>query len=95
MKNKKNNELELLNFEGPVLKASRVIDSGTLDVEFVIHDQHDSLVSILTRAQLFEFFDGTLDLVDSDGKSWNYTKYDRGAKPSMCSIYEFVKPLDI
>ena len=53
MKKNKKNDLDLLNFEGPVLKLHK----SSKD-EFVIYDQWDSIVEVMTLKELCSFFVG-------------------------------------
>lgn len=87
--NEKLNECGLLNFEGNVLTAKKIgFDS------FKITDQYREIVSILDTTQLIEFLDGERELVDSKGKSWNYIKESRGAKPSHRKLIDLIMFVD-
>jgi hypothetical protein len=88
--------LGLINYEGDCLAAHKVAGS------IFIKDQYGEIVSNptprkklheneFTAEELFEFVDGVINIVDSKGKSWNFTKEAKDAKPSYSMIYNFVK----
>lgn len=79
--------LGLINYEGDCLKAIK--EDGSI----IIKDQYGSVVDTLTPEQLYEFIDGSRNIVDSKGKSWNFPNESKEAKPSYCKIYNFVKVL--
>jgi hypothetical protein len=84
MNNRK--DLGLLNYEGDVLKMKKAGED-----EFVIYDQWNSIVEILTQDELFEFLDGIRPLTDSSGKTWNWADEHREAKTSLRRIFEYIK----
>lgn len=59
-------DLGLLNYEGDVLKLNREGE------QYIIYDQWDGLVEILDLSGLCRFLEGRLDLVDSEGRRWNW-----------------------
>ena len=67
--------LELLNYEGPVLAAYRK------DSTFVIVDQWKNVVEILNLDQMLKFIDGTLEIIDSKNKHWNFKQESIEAQP--------------
>ena len=75
-------ELQLLNFEGPVLLA---IKSTTIDI-FLILDEWKILVETLTKLQLLEFLDGTREITDSNNRTWNYLNESIDAKAKKIDI---------
>ena len=81
------NSLGLINYEGDCLKAIR--SEGQL----IIKDQYGSVVDTLSPEQLYEFIDGSRDIVDSNGKSWNFPSESREAKPTNVKVYKFIKDL--
>lgn len=81
------NTLGLINYEGDCLKAIK--EDGSI----IIKDQYGFAVDTLSPEQLFAFVDGLINIVDSKGKSWNFTKESKDAKPSYSMIYNFVKDL--
>ena len=80
------NDLSLLNYEGDVLKLKKLNDDA-----FAIHDQWDTVVEILTHDKVLEFIDGSRNIIDSSGKSWNWPEAHREAKPTSLRIYEYLK----
>jgi hypothetical protein len=77
--------LELLNFEGPVLKAHRVKNI------FVITDQWKAVIDVLIGSEMEDFINGDFAIVDSKGKSWLYTNESADAKPNTDEVTEFIK----
>lgn len=82
MKNIKS--LELLNFEGPVLKSYRAGE------HFVITDQWNKLCGILSSEEMLDFINGKDTISDTSGKKWLYTKEDEGAKPDVDKLLNFL-----
>jgi len=80
--------LGLINYEGDCLKAVKENN------ELHIIDQYGKTVETFTSTQFFDFIDGIVDITDSKGKSWNYPSEHRDAKPSVGTIYNFVKDIE-
>jgi hypothetical protein len=78
-------ELELLNFEGPVLKAIKT-EKG-----FAIVDQHKVQLTVLDYDRLMKFFRSELSIMDSTGRFWKYSEHSDDAKPSQESIAIFLQ----
>ena len=85
MNNKKEKRIGLLNFEGDAIWAKKAGED-----EFVVYDQWDSIVEILTRDEFFNFLDGNVELADSEGKKWNFRNEHVNAKPSYKSLVHFI-----
>jgi hypothetical protein len=81
------NSLGLINYEGDCLKA--INEKGSI----IIKDQYGSIVDTLSPDQFYEFIDGSRDIIDSKGKSWNFPSESREAKPAPSKVYEFVNGL--
>ncbi len=75
--NKRKNELVLLNFEGPVLKAVKT-ESG-----FLIIDEYGTQLTVLTYDKLMLFFRSVLSIMDSKDRIWKYSEHSVDAKPSV------------
>jgi hypothetical protein len=86
-KNNKMNKLGLINYEGDCLKA--IADNGKINIK----DQYGVIVNVFSVEELYAFIDGLINIVDSQGKSWNYPSEHKEAKPSYSMIYHFVKDL--
>ena len=80
--------LGLINYEGDCLKAVKENN------KILIIDQYGKTVETFTVNQFYDFIDGTINVVDSKGKSWNYENEHRDAKPSMGTVYQFVKDIN-
>jgi hypothetical protein len=77
----------LINYEGDCLKA--IADNGKINIK----DQYGVIVNVFSVEELYAFIDGLINIVDSQGKSWNYPSEHKEAKPSYSMIYHFVKDL--
>ena len=70
--NKKQNKnlcsIQLLNFEGPVLSATK------FKKIYIIQDQWKKIVDIISEAEMKLFIVGEKTISDSRGKVWNYKK---------------------
>jgi hypothetical protein len=82
---KRRKELELINSEGPILKLYKADDN-----EFVIYDQWDSIVEILTFDDLCLFFDGKILLTDSEGRKWDWLKENHDGRQNFKNIYNYI-----
>lgn len=79
-------KLGLINYEGDCLKA---IKEGDM---IKIVDQYGETVNILTRQEVLLFVEGSLEIVDSKNKIWNYTKESKESKPTLRQIVDFLQP---
>ncbi len=86
--NKKQNKnlcsIELLNFEGPVLSATK------FKKLYIIQDQWKNIVDILSEDEIKLFIDGEKTISDSQGKAWNYKKEHKDAKPTIEEMTYFL-----
>ena len=78
-------KLGLINYEGDCLRAYRD------DELILIQDQYLKTVGSLSIEEFYEFIDGSLEIVDSQGKSWNFANEHPEARPKPSKIYEFIK----
>ena len=85
MKNKEK-IIGLLNFEGDVLKLKKASDN-----EFVIYDQWDSIVEVMTFDELSDFFDGETTLIDSESNKWNRAEQHHNAKVRFKKLFNYLK----
>jgi hypothetical protein len=83
--------IELLNFEGPVLKAHRC-DSVLADGLFLIHDEWKEPIAFMNREQLENFIAGEVSITDSHGRAWNYAKEWADAKTNPAKLKNFMYP---
>ena len=77
--------IELLNFEGPVLKAHRAKNN------FVITDEWKNIVSFFCREEMCAFIRGEISVTDKSGRRWIYTNEDTGAKPTDANLENFLR----
>ena len=82
MRNKRK-EIELINYEGPVLKLCKS------DEDFVIYDQWDGIVDILNLSKFLRFLDGDLTLMDGSGRHWNWKEHPKEAKQKISVIIKY------
>ena len=86
MRSKKSNEIELLNSEGPILKAKKT-DSD----EYVLYDKEDTIVDILSTRQFTDFVYNNVPLTGTDGKEIYYDSYPKDTKPEKEDLEIFIK----
>ena len=77
--------LGLINYEGDCLKAIKDGD------KVKIKDQHGKTLKIITLEELFDFFDGLIDITDSEGKVWNYPSESKESKVKYVKLYNFIR----
>ena len=83
--------IDLLNFEGPVLKAYRC-DSILEDGLFLIVDQWKTPVAFLNLEQFTAFLVGDFTVMDSAGQAWNYPSEAESTKPTPSKLKNFMFP---
>jgi hypothetical protein len=81
---RKYSKLELLNFEGPVLEATKHHNL------YIITDEWKEIISVLMEEEFLDFIDGSFSLVDTKGRRWNYGEQSRDAKQTSQQIQKFV-----
>jgi len=86
MLSKKSDEIELLNSEGPILKAKKT-DSD----EYVLYDKEDTIVDILSTSQFTDFIYNNVPLTGTDGKEIYYDSYSLDMKPEKEDLEIFIK----
>jgi len=79
------NEIELLNSEGPILVLKRENEN-----EFVIYDKEDTICEILTKQGITDFIHGRIEVQDSFGTNWIYTRVPGSMKPNLKELDEFI-----
>ena len=82
-------KLGLINYEGDCLSAVRDDGSG----EILIIDQYRQPVERLTLTDFYRFLDGSLEITDSKGKSWNFANEHKDAQAKPANICKFVANL--
>lgn len=76
--------IELLNSEGPILKAYKI------GKEFVIQDEHKKLIGILSKEKMVDFLYDKMSLIDSENRLFTYSEFPGSMKPSEESLIEFL-----
>ena len=79
-------KIELLNSEGPILKAKKT-DAD----EYVLYDKEDTIVDILSTAQFTDFIYHNVPLTGTDGKQICYGSYSQSMKPNKEYLENFIK----
>lgn len=82
-------KLGLINYEGDCLSAVRDDGPG----EILIIDQYREPVERLTLNDFYNFLNGTLEIKDSKGRSWNFANEHRDAQAKPADICKFVANL--
>jgi hypothetical protein len=83
--------IELLNFEGPVLVATKTentYEPGKFI--FIITDERKKIIDVFNTDQFTDFLMGVFDLKDSMNRSWNYPSESHEAKPPTGKLYDFI-----
>ena len=78
-------ELELLNYEGPVLKLVKMTDN-----KFHMIDQWKEEHSLLNRSQVLAFVTGETQVIDSRGNKYRYPEHAAAAKPTCETLNNFI-----
>jgi hypothetical protein len=87
MANKKERSIEVINYEGPVLK---LIESGS---EVIAVDQWDKPIAKLNLVSLLSYIRGEISLYDSKGKEWHYPSQHEEARTDINELMEFFQKL--
>ena len=74
----------LLNSEGDILKAFKTQQG------FMIMDEFKEIIATLTQDELFDFTRGKLELTNSKGENFNYSKFAGSMKPDLKMLDEFI-----
>ena len=80
--------IELLNYEGPVLRANKR-EKGKNTV-FEIVDQWNIVIEEFDMAKFLRFIDGQISVKDSKGKEWMYTTASEEAKCPPDVLINFI-----
>jgi hypothetical protein len=84
---KKERSIEVINYEGPVLK---LIESGS---EVIAVDQWDKPIAKLNFVSLLSYLRGDISLYDSKGKEWHYPSQHEEAKTDINKVIGFFQKL--
>ena len=84
-KEKRENSIELLNSEGPVLLAKK---KNNL---FHIIDEHKNMVAILSEREIQSFVHGDITIPkNNSNRHWKYSEYPGDMKPDLKKLDEFI-----
>ena len=78
-------KLGLINYEGDCLSAFN--EEGGI----VIVDQYQMPVSHMTLEEFYKFLDGSISVVDSKGKTWNFMREHQEARAKTAEVGRFVQ----
>jgi hypothetical protein len=87
MTNKKERSIEVINYEGPVLK---LIESGS---EVIAVDQWDKPMAKLNFVSLLSYLRVEISLYDSKGKEWHYPSQHEEARTDINKVMGFFQKL--
>jgi len=87
MTNKKERSIEVINYEGPVL---RLIESGS---DVIAVDQWDKPIARLNFSGLLSYLRGEISLYDSKGKEWHYPSQHEEARTDINELMGFIQKL--
>jgi len=85
------NSIELLNFEGPVLKAHKtedVYEKGRFI--FIITDERKCIIDVFDTIRFTDFLMGVFDVKDSMNRIWNYPSQSQEAKQPTDKMHNFI-----
>jgi hypothetical protein len=77
-------KIDLLNFEGPVLEATKHYNLH------IITDEWKEIISVLMESEFLDFVNGGFSLIDTKGRRWNMTEQHSDAKPTQEKIEKFI-----
>ena len=80
----KNESIELLNSEGPILVAKKV------DGDFHIVNQEGRTFCVLSVDEIVSFINGDMVICDYQEKCWKYTEFSKHMKPENNKLLEFI-----
>jgi len=83
---KKDKEIELLNAEGPILKAKKNDIDG-----YVLYDVEDCIIDVLSHSEFIDFIYNDKPVIGADGKEIIYSSYPKDMKPSGEEMEVFIK----
>ena len=75
--------IELLNSEGPILVAEKI-------VTYRIVDQFKEVIAHLSESEMQDFIHGDMRLIDSEGRDFKYSEYPGSMKPNLKKLDEFI-----
>lgn len=85
-KEKKENSIELLNSEGPVLVAKKKTNG-----QFHIIDEKKNTVVILSEREIQSFIHGDITIPKNNSNGyWKYAEYPGDMKPNLKKLDEFI-----
>ena len=79
------NRISLINYEGDCLRA--ITNGSTI----LIKDQYGEELAQWTLKEFQKFISGELEIADSHGKSWNFKREHRDARPSDRQLEQFMQ----
>jgi len=82
-------KLGLINYEGDCLKVIKGYNT------LIVKDQYGKVALETDVKGLYDFIDGTSNIIYSKGKEWDFLKEHKDAKPSLFKIHEFLKDFNI
>ena len=80
-------KLGLINYEGDRLTAFKE------DIGIAIVDQYRVLITHMTLEDFYRFLDGSVDVKDSKGKSWNFMKEHPEARAKAGDVGRFIQSI--
>lgn len=84
MKKEQIYSIELLNSEGPILKAYKIDDT------FVIQDEYKQIIAFLGVDKMKNFIYDKMSLYDSKRREFIYSHFGEGMKPNPNQLEKFL-----
>lgn len=85
MQSKKNTDLVLVNIEGPFLKVKKAEDG-----DYVLYDNEDSIVDILSYKKFVDFIFNDLSLIYTDGREIKYKDFSPSSRANRGELARFM-----
>lgn len=85
MNNTNIHSLDLVNSEGPLLKLIKSKKS------FIIVDEWQVQLTILTKDEVIKFINGEFNLTDSHQRKWNFPLVSQGMRRPIKDIMDFIE----
>lgn len=80
----RNESIELLNSEGPILVAKKIND------EFHLINQVGRTFCVLSSEEILCFINGEMVICDYQDNCWKYTEFSKDMKPETNKLLEFI-----
>lgn len=81
--------IDLINSEGAILKAHKMNEDL-----YIVQDQWKKVVKVLDGLGMFEYTRGDFDIVDTEGRAWNYKTQPQSMIRTQSELDNFIGIVD-